>query len=134
MAFTGCVILYVVVGMFFGFSALTFGLVWQFLAVSLICAGLQFIFFSGQVIKKLRYVWRSAFFFVCFYLALTAFAIGFAWFPFKISSFLIFTLIFFVIFFILLGVFEVYFRITGTRYNQQLDAYKESNANYSLKR
>ena len=55
MAFTGCIMLYVVVGMFFDFSALTFGLVWQFLAVSLICAGLQFTFFSEQVIKKMRY-------------------------------------------------------------------------------
>jgi hypothetical protein len=126
MAFTGCIMLYVVVGMFFGLSALTFGLVWQFLAVSLICAGLQFIFFAEQVIKKMHYAWRSALFFVCFYVLLAAFAIGFAWFPFKISSFLVFTLIYFAIFFILLGVFEAYFHIAGIRYNQQLDAYKES--------
>lgn len=124
MVFCGFVMLYVVVGWFVGLRALSFPLVWQFLFISLICAVLQYIAFTEAVIKKMRYSLRLVVFLVPFYAVLSAFALGFGWFPVNPASWGLFTLIFLLVFAILTGVFEVYFRITGIRYSQKLDDYK----------
>lgn len=124
MSFTGFVMVYVVISWFFGQRGLSFSLLWQFLALSLLVSTLQFIFFSGNVVKKMNYAWRLVWFVLPLYLGVSAFALLFGWFPLRPGSWLVFTAIFLVIFAVLVVALELYCRLTGRQYNQLLDAYK----------
>ncbi len=125
MAFVGMLMLYVVIGWFFGLHSISFALIWQFLFIALITGTMQFICFTEHVVKTMRYPLRLLLFALPLYLCISAFAAAFRWFPLTLTSWLLFTAIFLVAFAIITAVFEAYFRITGRRYTQMLDAFKE---------
>lgn len=129
LIFCGYVLAYVAVGwLFFDLKSIGFGLLLQFLCMSAVAGSLQYVVFSGNVIKKMRYPLRVALFFLPLYLLVSGFALGFGWFPISFGSWAVFTAIFVAIFLIVTAVFEMYYRIVGARYQARLDAYKAKQA------
>lgn len=124
MTFAGMMMLFVVVGYFFGLSSISFSLIWQAVFIALICGILHFIAFSDYVVKEKGYPFRLTLFATPLYLAVGAFAVLFKWFPIDLGSWAIFTLVFAAGFGALAGVFYVYFKITGNKYNQMLAIYQ----------
>ena len=91
-------------------------------------AGLmQVVAFSNVLFKKLAYGWRLVVFVVPFFALITAFAVGFGWFPVeRVEAWLMFFAIFIVIFlFITVGI-ELYYRLSGRKYDDRLDWYRKN--------
>jgi len=125
MLFAGAVFVYVVVGWWFGHDAIGFVVLVQMAVLSMICAGWQYVCFV--VDKKHRFVERVIGFFLIMYLLLLGVAYLFNWFTFTVTALLIFTGLFIFFSAVMFCTYGAYFRITGTRYNQMLTAYKERN-------
>jgi len=128
MVLAGQIILYLIVGSFFGLSGMDFFFIWQAIAVAVITAILQYIAFTEDVIKRMRYSLRLVVFSIPLYIILSAFAIIFGWFPLTISTWLLFTLVFLIIFGALNAAVEIYTKVTGKKLNESLDAYNRKNA------
>lgn len=96
------------------------------LLVSIAAGTMQLLAFSDLLFKKLTYGWRMVVFVVPFFAMLTASAVGFGWFPTeKLEAWVTFFIIFLVIFlFITVGI-ELYFRLSGRKYDDRLDWYKK---------
>ena len=98
------------------------------LLLAAIAAGtMQLVAFSDLLFKKLAYGWRMVVFAVPFFAVLTAFAVGFGWFPTeRMEAWVTFFIIFLVIFlFITVGI-ELYFRLSGRKYDDRLDWYRRN--------
>lgn len=124
IVFAGMMVLFAVVGYFFGLSSISFSLVWQAVFIALICGALHFFAFSDYVVKKKGYPFRLMLFAGPLYLVIGAFAVIFKWFPVNLGYWAIFTLVFAAGFGALSGVFYVYFRIIGNKYNHMLAIYQ----------
>ena len=123
LVFAGQVIVFVIIGSFFGLSSMTFSFVWQAMAIAVITAVLHYVTFTDAVIKKMRYSLRYVMFSLSLFATLAAFAIIFQWFPMNATAWLLFALIFIVVTGIMTAAFEIYSKITGRRYNESLSAY-----------
>lgn len=126
MTFTGIVMIFTVVGYFFGLTAIRFSFIWQAIFISLICGALYYIAFSDNVIREMRYSFRLMLFALPLYAVVSIFAAVFQWFVVSWKSWIIFTLIFFALFGIFIGAFYLFFKITGKRYNEMLSLYKST--------
>lgn len=124
MAFTGVIMLYVVAGYFFGISSISFSLIWQAVFIALLCGLLHFIAFTDYVFKKTGYLHRLLLFAAPMYLALGVFALAFKWFTPTLVAWVIFSIVFLAVFGLLTAVIQIYFKITGNKYNHMLDVYK----------
>lgn len=105
------------------------GLVLQIFVLCACITVLQYVFFSGRVLKKLSYGLRMLWFAVlCFGLCL-GFAAACQWFPLEnAGAWLSFAVIFLIAFAgISLG-FELYFRVMGKRYNEALGRERRGSA------
>lgn len=97
---------------------------------SLLLAGaaaglMQVVAFSDLVIKKLAYSWRMVLFFVVFGAVLTAFAVGFQWFPTdQALAWVSFGVIFVLIFAAIAAGIEIYYRASGRKWDNRLDWYR----------
>lgn len=91
-------------------------------------AGLmQVVAFSNLVIKKLAYGWRMVLFFVVFGAILIAFAVGFGWFPTdNAGAWVTFAVIFIVIFVAIAVGIEIYYRLSGRKWDDRLDWYRRN--------
>lgn len=96
------------------------------LLVSVLGSFIQYLAFTDRIIKRLRYSLRMLLFAALFFPMLTACALLFHWFPTERSgSWLIFTGIFLVIFLVMSAGFEMYFYLTGRKYDGILGQYKK---------
>ncbi|MCI9164670.1 MAG: hypothetical protein HFF64_01575, partial [Oscillospiraceae bacterium] len=76
--------------------------------------------------KKMRYTWRSLLFVALFLPALTLAAWKGAWFPMeRAEAWIMFVGIFFLIFIAMTIGFDVYFRITGRKYDGLMGQYRK---------
>lgn len=91
-------------------------------------AGLmQVVAFSDVLFKKLAYGWRMVLFFVVFGAVLTAFAVGFGWFPTdSAGAWVSFAAIFILIFAAIAGGIEIYYRASGRKWDDRLDWYRKN--------
>ena len=102
-------------------TALLWGLFWVSAAGSFI----QAVCFSDWIIKKLRYTWRSLLFVLLFLpvLALAAWKTG--WFPTdQVGAWAMFIGIFFLIFLVMTVGFDIYFQVTGRKYDGLIGQYR----------
>lgn len=90
-------------------------------------AGLmQVVAFSNLILKKLAYGWRMVLFFVVFGGILTAFAVGFGWFPTdSAGAWVSFAVIFVLIFVAITVGIEIYYRASGRKWDDRLDWYRQ---------
>lgn len=100
-------------------------LLFSLLVVGVAAGVMQVVAFSDLLIKKLAYSWRMALFFVVFGAILTAFAVGFHWFPAdQAGAWVIFGVIFVLIFAAIAAGIEIYYRASGRKWDDRLDWYR----------
>lgn len=110
-----------------GWETVPVSLLFSLMLTSLAAGILQIAAFTEIFIKRMAYSWRMTLFAVLFLAVLTAIAVGFQWFPAEQKgSWLIFLGIFLTIFVITSAGFELYFRITGKKYDGLLGQYHKS--------
>lgn len=97
------------------------------LLVSVAAGTMQLAAFSDLLFKKLAYGWRMVVFAVPFFAVLTAFAVGFGWFPTEsVGAWVWFIVIFIVIFLFITAGIELYYRLSGRKYDDRLDWYRRN--------
>lgn len=100
-------------------------MLFSLLVVGVAAGVMQVVAFSDLLIKKLAYSWRMALFFVVFGAILTAFAVGFHWFPAdQAGAWVIFGVIFVLIFAAIAAGIEIYYRASGRKWDDRLDWYR----------
>ena len=86
---------------------------------------MQVVAFSNLLFKKLSYGWRMAVFAVPFFAVLTAFAVGFEWFPTEnAGAWVSFAVVFIVILAAITAGIELYYRLSGRKWDDRLDWYR----------
>lgn len=122
LSFSGALFIYTTIDWIWGDGAIECATVYQMLALCGVITLLQYVFFSGQVLKKPSYYVRMAMFCVPAFVVCAVFAWVFGWFPLeKGGAWVAFTVIFFAIFAVFCVGFEIYFRIMGKKYDQALE-------------
>lgn len=124
--FTAAVFLYLVFCLIYDTREVSTAMLWGLFGVSAAGSLFQAVCFSNWLIKKLRYTWRSLLFVLLFLpvLALAAWKTG--WFPTdQVGAWAMFIGIFFLIFLVMTVGFEIYFRITGRKYNGLIGQYRK---------
>ncbi|RKJ38563.1 hypothetical protein D7X94_15930 [Acutalibacter sp. 1XD8-33] len=121
LSFTGAVCIYSAIDWLTGGESMAYSLIWQLLAMCGVITLLQYVFFSGQVLKKLNYGLRLGIFCPLVFAVVLAFAWVFRWFPMeRPGAWVSFVVIFLAAFLILCLGFELYFRIMGAKYDEHL--------------
>lgn len=124
--FTAAVFLYLVFCLIYDTREVSTAMLWGLFWVSAAGSLFQAVCFSNWLIKKLRYTWRSLLFVLLFLpvLALVAWRTG--WFPAdQVGAWAMFIGIFFLIFLVMTVGFEIYFRITGRKYDGLIGQYRK---------
>ena len=86
---------------------------------------IQGICFSDWIIKKMRYTWRSLLFILLFLPVLSLAAWKTQWFPAdQAGAWVLFIGIFFLIFLVMTVGFDLYFRVTGRKYDGLIGQYR----------
>ena len=118
MMFTGSVIIFWLAAYFQGWEGIPLASLAQLFLLSVIGSLLQGIMFTEWVFKTMAYLARLLGFAVIFLAVLSVFAWKGQWFPAEaFGSWLVFMGIFLVIFVIMTAGYEIYFRITGKKYD-----------------
>lgn len=121
LSFSGALFIYTVIDTFWGDGLIPCSAVYQMLALCGVITFLQYVFFSGRVLKKPSYYMRMVLFCIPAFAVCAAFGWGFGWFPVTSGgAWLLFTGIFFLIFAVFCAGFEIYFRILGKKYDEAL--------------
>ena len=83
--------------------------------------------FSDLLFKKLAYGWRLMVFVVPFGAVLTATAVICGWFPTdQTAAWVMFSVFFVLIFVAITGGIELYYRLSGRKWNDRLDWYRKN--------
>ena len=121
LSFTGALCVYMFIDWLWGGEYIRYSLIVQLLAMCGVITLLQYIFFSGQVMKRLSYWLRLALFCGLIFCVCGGFAWAFRWFPTdNLGAWVSFVVIFFAAFAVLCLGFEVYFRVMGKKYDEAL--------------
>lgn len=121
LSFTGAVCIYSAIDFLMGGKSMAYSLIWQLLAMCGVITLLQYVFFSGQVVKKTNYGLRLGIFCPLVFLVVAGFAWLFRWFPMEQpGAWVSFVVIFLAAFMVLCLGFELYFRAMGARYDEHL--------------
>lgn len=124
--FTAAMFIYLVVSWLYGVEQAPTALLWGLFWVSAAGALCQAVCFSDWLIKKLRYTWRSLLF-VALFLPVLAFAAWKTqWFPAdQAGAWAMFIGIFFLIFLVMTLGFDIYFQVTGRKYDGLIGQYRK---------
>lgn len=118
MMFTGCAVVFGAAAYFLGWKSIPLSVLTQLLFISVIGSLLQGIMFTEWVIKSMVYPVRLILFAVIFLAVLSIFAWKGEWFPAEeFGSWITFAGIFLFIFAVMTVGYEIYFRITGKKYD-----------------
>lgn len=125
LSFTASLVTYTLCSMLWGEKAVSHSRIYQLLAMCGLITVLQYVCFSGEFLKKLRYSLRMVLFGAAILLLCGGFAWVFQWLPLKsMGAWGLFFLIFLVIFVVLGLGFEIYFQAAGKKYDGLLGQYK----------
>ena len=124
--YTGAMFIYMVFSTVFHNNEISLTMLWTLFAVSVVATLIQGICFSNWIFKKLRYTWRSVLFVALFLPTLTLFAWKAEWFPTdKAGAWVRSIGMFFLIFIVMTIGFDIYFRVTGRKYDGMLGQYRK---------
>lgn len=125
--FTATMCVYAVLDLVFGWGGLPDNYLFSFLLLSLAGGVLQIVAFTELVIKRLRYTLRLFVFAVPYLAVLSAIAAGFGWLPAaQPGAWALFFLIFLAVLLTMTLGFELYYRISGKKYDGLLGQYRAS--------
>lgn len=124
--FTASVALYLFFSLVCGNHEVATTLLWSLLLASMAGSLIQALCFSDWIIRKMRYTWRSLLFVLLFLPALSLAAWKGEWFPMeRAGSWAFFIGLFFLIFIAMTVGFDIYFRITGRKYDGMIGRYRK---------
>ena len=116
--FTATMCVYAVLDLVFGWGGLPDNYLFSFLLLSLAGGVLQIVAFTELVIKRLRYTLRLFVFAVPYLAVLSAIAAGFGWLPAaQPGTWALIFLIFLAVLLTMTLGFELYYRISGKKYD-----------------
>ena len=102
-------------------------ILFSLLLVCIAAGTMQVVAFSDLLFKNLAYGWRLVVFVVPFGAVLTAAAVGFRWFPTgQAGAWVLFGLFFALIFAAITGGIELYYRLSGRKWDDRLDWYRRN--------
>lgn len=125
LMYTGSMCFYMFFQWMYKQESAELSILFSLLLVSIAAGIMQVLAFSNLLFKKLAYSWRLVVFAVPFFAVLTAFAVRFGWFPTgNVKAWVMFIVIFIIIFlFITVGI-ELYYRLSGRKWDDRLDWYR----------
>lgn len=127
MNYTAAMCVYLVFLFLFHQTAAPLPTLFSLLLASVAAGAMQVAAFSDLFIKKLTYGWRMAVFAIPFGAILAGLAAGFGWFPIKSAgAWALFWLFFLVIFLGITAGIEIYYRLSGRKYDDRLDWYRRN--------
>ncbi len=102
-------------------------MLFSLLLVCMAAGTMQVAAFSDLLFKKLAYGWRLMVFVVPFGAVLTATAVICGWFPTdQTAAWVMFGVFFVLIFVAITGGIELYYRLSGRKWNDRLDWYRKN--------
>ena len=127
LSYTAAMFIYMVFLWVFKQEAAPLSMLFSLMIVCVAAGTMQLVAFSDLLFKKLAYGWRLVVFVIPFGAVLTAFAVGFGWFPTEdAGAWVEFGVIFIVIFLAITAGIEIYYRLSGRKYDDKLDWYRRS--------
>ncbi len=124
--YTGTMFIYLFFSTVFDNQQISLLMLWTLFAVSVAGTLIQGICFSDWIFKKLRYTWRSLLFITLFLPMLMLAAWKAEWFPMeRAGAWAMFIGMFFLIFIAMTIGFDIYFRITGRKYDGMIGQYRK---------
>ncbi len=124
--YTGTMFIYLFFSTVFNNQQISLLMLWTLFAVSVAGTLIQGICFSDWIFKKLRYTWRSLLFITLFLPMLMLAAWKAEWFPMeRAGAWAMFIGMFFLIFIAMTIGFDIYFRITGRKYDGMIGQYRK---------
>lgn len=125
LLYTGSMVIYLFFCLVFDNREVSTAMLWMLLLSCVFGSLIQGICFSNWMIKKMRYTLRSILFVALFLPVLSLIAWKGQWFPTENwGSWVIFIGTFFGIFMVMTIGFDIYFRITGRKYDGLLGQYR----------
>ena len=126
LCFSGAVVIYLIVALALGETEVSISGIFSLLIISTGGTFFQYLAFGPRMIKKLHYTWRMVIFGLPFIALLSANAYFFQWFPMDQGGYwLAFIGMFlFAFLFMTLG-FEIYFKMSGKKYDGLLGQYRQ---------
>lgn len=126
LIFTGAMFFYLFFCWLFDNQTVSTTMLWTLLLVSIAASLIQAVCFSNWIIKKMRYTRRSLLFVLLFLPTLTFAAWKAGWFPMEeAGAWAMFIGMFFLIFIVMTIGFDIYFRITGRKYDGMIGQYRK---------
>ena len=124
--FTAAMFSYLCVCLFYNNREVSTTLLWGLFWISAAGALIQAVCFSDWVIKKMRYMWRSLLFVLLFLPVMSLTAWKTEWFPAdQAGAWCTFIGIFFLIFLVMTIGFDIYFQVTGRKYDGLIGQYRK---------
>lgn len=125
LCFTASILIFITISWLVGEETVKIANLFQ---IFLLAAGvtlLQFVFFSGRVVKKMRYSVRLVLFLLPMMALITVCAVSFGWVPMETpGAWVMFFVSFLVCFVLICAGFEFCFWVTGKKYDGLLGEYK----------
>lgn len=126
LCFTAAMLIFLTISWIVGERTVEIPLLFQIFLLSVGGTLLQFVFFSGRVIKKMRYSLRLLLFAFPMLALVTAFAVWCDWVPMENpGAWVLFLVSFLVSFALICAGFEFCFWVTGKKYDGLLGQYRE---------
>lgn len=128
LCFTAAMLIFLTISWIVGERTVKIAALFQIFLLSVGGTLLQFVFFSGQVIKKMRYSLRLLLFAIPMLALVTVFAVWCGWMPVENpGAWVLFLVSFLVCFALICAGFEFCFWVTGKKYDGLLGQYREKH-------
>lgn len=125
LCYTGAMCFYIFFLSVFKQETASVRMLLSLLVVCVVAGAMQVAAFSNLLFKKLAYGWRLMVFAVPFFAVLTAFAVGFQWFPIESAgAWVTFVVIFIAVFLAITAGIGLYYRLSGRKWDDRLDWYR----------
>lgn len=126
MMFTAAIFIYLLFSLIYDTREVPTKILWGLFWVSAAGSLIQGLCFSQWIIKKMCYTWRSVLFVALFLPLLSLAAWTMDWFPTELpGAWAIFVGTFFLIFIVMTVGFDIYFRVTGRKYDGLIGQYRK---------
>lgn len=124
--YTASIVIYLVFSLLFDRQEVSTTMLWTLLLACILGNLIQAVCFSDWIFSKMRYTWRSLLFCVLFLPTLAVLGWKAQWFPTENwESWALFVGMFFAIFIVMSIGFDIYFRLTGRKYDGLLGQYRK---------
>ena len=128
LAVTASMLIYVVIALLMGEKQIEATAVFAMLLLCMTGTFVQYLCFTDNIIKNMRYTRRLMLFGALFMPLLTGIAVAFGWFPTqKSGAWLLFLGVALAVFAAMAFGFEMYFRVAGRKYDGLLGQYRKEH-------